>query len=291
MKKLLKTTLLTAGLALSAQAMSTPFYIDLKDNGVVDPVGPIEKLILAYVSNTEVNLDTGAITTRAGNSLVGYDFDGAGSYPVAYTDFADLVTTPTGGETNTFTSRPNFPQAGLDLGNSSFTKLTFDLFLEGTFDATSGITYTSGNLDILSYNLLDLAAGPTTLITTSLSSGGIFPGEQVVNSFVTDTSITPEGEDTFYFEDSSGFKSFEDYIADTTSDILLEANQTVTLSEFLLALTAPDASKVVAGEQIVLVSDDHEAGVQFTVPSPSTIAIFSLSLIGLAGISRKRSKK
>lgn len=290
MKKLLKSTLLITGLALSAQALATPFYIDLKDNGVVDPVGPIEKLILAYVSNTEVNLDTGAITTRAGTSLINYDFDGAGSYPVAYDNFADLVTTPTGGETNTFTSRPNFPEAGLDFDNGTFTKLTFNLFLEGTFDPTAGISYTSGNLDILSYDSRNLAAGPTTLITTSLSSGGIFPGEQRVNSFVTDTSIKADGQNTFYFEDSSGFKSFEQYIADTSSDILLEANQTVTLSDFLAALSAPNASKVVNGETIVLVSDDHEAGVQFTVPAPSTIAIFGMSLIGLAGISRKRSK-
>tara|TARA_R110002153_G_scaffold38839_3_gene112307 strand:+ start:3920 stop:4048 length:129 start_codon:yes stop_codon:yes gene_type:complete len=42
MKKLLLTTITAAGLVLSGQAAATPFYLDLTDDGVVNPIGEID---------------------------------------------------------------------------------------------------------------------------------------------------------------------------------------------------------------------------------------------------------
>ncbi|WP_339891004.1 PEP-CTERM sorting domain-containing protein [uncultured Alteromonas sp.] len=280
MKKLLLTTITAAGLVLSGQAAATPFYIDLTDDGLINPLGAIDQLDLSYTSNTEVNEVTGELVTRAGLSLIGYTFGGT---PAAYTDLEDLVT-ESGGETNTFTSTPNFPTAGLDISGPSFTKLTFDLYLEGTLTPTVGVNYTSGYLDIYSYDAFDFAAGATQLMTTQLSSGGIFPGEQVVQSLVTNTSITPAGQDIFFFGDGVTFQSFEDYITATLMDIVLEASQTVSVAE----LEANIAASTISEGDTVLVSDDHNAGVEFQVPAPASIALFGLGLLGLAGATRKR---
>lgn len=281
MKKLLLTTMMAAGLALSGQAAATPFYLDLTDDGIVNPVGAIDQLDLSYTSNTEVDTNTGALVTRAGLSLIGYTFGGLIS-PV-YADLEDLLT-ENGGETNTFTSTPNFPSAGLDISAPSWTKLTFDLYLEGTLTPSVGVDYTSGYLDIYSFDALDFGAGTKQLMTTQFSSGGINPGEQVVQSLITSTSITTAGQDVFFFGDGVNFQSFEDYIISAVSEIILEASQTVSVVE----LESNIASSNIRNGATVLVSDDHNAGVEFRVPAPTSIALFGLSLLGLVGVSRKR---
>ncbi|MBQ4829558.1 PEP-CTERM sorting domain-containing protein [Alteromonas sp. MMG017] len=281
MKKLLLTTITAAGLVLSGQAAATPFYLDLSDDGMVNPVGEIDQLDLSYVSNTEVDTATGSLVTRAGISLIGYTFGGVTA--PAYTDLEDLVT-ESGGETNTFTSTPNFPGAGLDVTGPSWTKLTFDLYLEGTLTPTVGVDYTSGYLDIYSFDAFDYGAGATQVMTTELFAGGINPGEQVVQSLVTSTSITAAGQDMFFFGDGVTFQSFEDYISATLVDIILEASQTVSVLE----LEQNIANSTITNGTTVLVSDDHNAGVEFRVPAPATIALFGLGLLGLAGSTRKR---
>ena len=281
MKKLLLTTITAAGLVLSGQAAATPFYLDLTNDGLINPTGEIDQLDLSYVSNTEVDTATGSLVTRAGISLIGYTFGGT---PPAYTDLEDLLTEPSGGETNTFTTTPNFPLAGFDPTGPSFTKLTFDLYLEGTLTPTAGVNYTSGYLDIYSFDSLNFGAGATMLMTTQLASGGIFPGEQVVQSLVTNTSITAAGQDVFFFGDGVTYQSFEDYIAATAMDIILEAAQTVSVAE----LEANIVASTISEGTTVLVTDDHNAGVEFQVPAPATIALFGLGLLGLAGSTRKR---
>lgn len=281
MKKLLLTTMMAAGLALSGQAAATPFYLDLTDDGIVNPVGALDQLDLSYTSNTEVDTNTGALVTRAGLSLIGYTFGGLIS-PV-YADLEDLLT-ENGGETNTFTSTPNFPSAGLDISAQSWTKLTFDLYLEGTLTPSVGVDYTSGYLDIYSFDALDFGAGTKQLMTTQFSSGGINPGEQVVQSLITSTSITTAGQDVFFFGDGVNFQSFEDYIISAVSEIILEASQTVSVVE----LESNIASSNISNGATVLVSDDHNASVEFRVPAPTSIALFGLSLLGLVGVSRKR---
>tara|TARA_R110002153_G_scaffold38839_3_gene112308 strand:+ start:4100 stop:4771 length:672 start_codon:yes stop_codon:yes gene_type:complete len=221
------------------------------------------------------------LVTRAGISLIGYTFGGVTA--PAYTDLEDLVT-ESGGETNTFTSTPNFPGAGLDVTGPSWTKLTFDLYLEGTLTPTVGVDYTSGYLDIYSFDAFDYGAGATQLMTTELFAGGINPGEQVVQSLVTSTSITAAGQDMFFFGDGVTYQSFEDYISATLVDIILEASQTVSVSE----LEQNIVNSTISNGTTVLVSDDHNAGVEFRVPAPATIALFGLGLLGLAGSTRKR---
>lgn len=281
MKKLLSTTIIAAGLALTGQAAATPFYLDLSDDGIVNPVGAINQLDLSYTSNTEVDTATGSLVTRAGISLIGYTFGGITA--PAYTDLEDLLT-ENGGETNTFSSTPNFPSAGLDTSTPSWTKLTFDLYLEGTLTPSVGVNYTAGFLDIYSFDAFDFGAGTSQLMTTQFSSGGIFPGQQVVQSLVTSTSITTAGEDVFFFGDGVTFQSFEDYVMATLSDIILKATQTVSIEE----LEENIASSTIANGTTVLVSDDHSARVEFQVPAPTSIALFGLGILGLAGASRKR---
>ena len=67
-------------------------------------------------------------------------------------------------------------------------------------------------------------------------------------------------------------------------DIILEAAQTVSVAE----LEANIVASTISEGTTVLVTDDHNAGVEFQVPAPATIALFGLGLLGLAGSTRKR---
>ncbi|MDO6533246.1 PEP-CTERM sorting domain-containing protein [Alteromonas stellipolaris] len=272
MKKLLLTTITAAGLVLSGQAAATPFYLDLSDDATVNPLGPIEQLDLSYDSYTEVNLVTNEVSTRAGTSLIGYDFGGVLTSPV-YDDFADMVLDGTAIQ-NTFTYTPS--PGGL------------------------GVDYTGGSLDIYAYDVSDpfnqasgtsFLSGPVLLMSTMFSYSSINIGEQVVESLVTDSSLTAAGEEVFYFSNVAGtvFTSFQQYIEDTLTDIVLSAAQTVSIDELEANILAPLA--VSADGSTVLVSDDHTAAVTFQVAEPSTVAVFGLGLMSMFGFARRRRQK
>ncbi|CAD5265517.1 conserved exported hypothetical protein [Alteromonas sp. 38] len=303
MKKLLLTTITAAGLVLSGQAAATPFYLDLSDDATVNPLGPIEQLDLSYDSYTEVvtsGVDAGQVTTRAGISLIGYDFGGQLSSPV-YDDFADMVLDGTAIQ-NTFTYTPSPGGLGVDFSTFPFsqTRLSFDLALDGDLVSGVGVDYTGGSLDIYAYDVSDpfnqdsgtaFLSGPVLLMSTMFSFSSINVGEQVVESLVTDTSLTAAGEEVFYFSNLAGtvFTSFQEYIEDTMTDIVLSAAQTVSIAELEANILAPIA--VSADGTTVLVSDDHTAAVTFQVAEPSTVAVFGLGLMSMFGFARRRRQK
>jgi hypothetical protein len=300
MKKLLLTTITAAGLVLSGQAAATPFYLDLSDDATVNPLGPIEQLDLSYNSYTEVNLVTNEVSTRAGTSLIGYDFGGVLTSPV-YDDFADMVLDGTSIQ-NSFTYTPSPGGLGVDFSTFPFsqTRLSFDLALDGDLVSGVGVDYTGGSLDIYAYDVSDpfnqdagtsFLSGPVLLMSTMFSYSSINIGEQVVESLVTDSSLTAAGEEVFYFSNLAGtvFTSFQEYIEDTMTDIVLSAAQTVSIAELEANILAPLA--VSADGTTVLVTDDHTAAVTFQVAEPSTVAVFGLGLISMFGFARRRRQK
>ncbi|PRO68466.1 PEP-CTERM sorting domain-containing protein [Alteromonas gracilis] len=297
MKKLLLTTTMAAGLALSGQAAATPFYLDLTDDSTVNPRGSIDALGLQYDSVSEVNTLTGQITSRGGLGLIGYTFNGSNA---GFTDLADLVLSDDGGLQNTFTYDPEPNNLGSD--GSGFptivvTALTFDFELEGFLNPDGdSVSYTGGVLDIYSYqysypfgdddNITVVANSENLLVNSEFSTSSIDPGEQVIESLITEVSLTPAGQETFYFEGNSGFVSFQDYIDATLTDILIYATQTVTVGELANSIANP----IDVDGNTVLISDNHAVTVEFRVPEPSTVAVLSLGLISMFGFSR-RSKK
>lgn len=308
MKKLLLATTMAAGLALSGQAAATPFYLDLSDDNTVNPTAQaIDALGLQYDSVSEVDLDTGAITSRGGLGLIGYMFNGSNA---GFTDLEDLILSDDGAIENTFTYDPivnalgqratgaDFSNPNAPIIDYTVTALTFDFMLDG-FLAPSGdaVVYTGGVLDIWSYEYAYSSDAPQDitvldnrkkLVESEFSTSSIGPGEQVIESLITEVSLTPEGQETFYFMGNSGFVSFQEYINETMTDILLHASQTVTAGELANSIANPDDFD--AAENTVLIGDNHAVTVEFRVPEPSTIAVLGLSLIGMVGFSR-RSKK
>lgn len=298
MKKLLLTTMMAAGLALSGQAAATPFYLDLSDDSVVNPRGAIDGLGLQYDSVSEVNTATGEIVSRGGIGLIGYNFNGS---MAGFTDLSDLVLSDDGAIANTFTYDPEPNNLGVDgstLPTVVVTALTFDFELDGILNpGGDSVTYTGGVLDIYSYqysydfgnpDVVTVDNGSAELLVQSeFSTSSINLGEQVIESLITEVSLTPAGQEVFYFQDSSGnFVSFQDYITATLTDILLYASQTVTVGE----LADNIANPIDSDGDTVLISDNHAVTVEFRVPEPSTVAVLSLGLISMFGFSRRRRK-
>lgn len=298
MKKLLLTTMMAAGLALSGQAAATPFYLDLSDDSVVNPRGAIDGLGLQYDSVSEVNTATGEIVSRGGIGLIGYNFNGS---MAGFTDLSDLVLSDDGAIANTFTYDPEPNNLGVDgstLPTVVVTALTFDFELDGFLNpGGDSVTYTGGVLDIYSYqysydfftpDVVTVDNGSAELLVQSeFSTSSINLGEQVIESLITEVSLTPAGQEVFYFQDSSGnFVSFQDYITATLTDILLYASQTVTVGE----LADNIANPIDSDGDTVLISDNHAVTVEFRVPEPSTVAVLSLGLISMFGFSRRRRK-
>jgi hypothetical protein len=298
MKKLLLTTMMAAGLALSGQAAATPFYLDLSDDSVVNPRGAIDGLGLQYDSVSEVNTATGEIVSRGGIGLIGYTFNGS---MAGFNDLSDLLLSDDGAIANTFTYDPEPNNLGVD--GSTFptivvTALTFDFELDGFLNpGGDSVTYTGGVLDIYSYqysydfgtpDVVTVDNGSAELLVQSeFSTSSINLGEQVIESLITEVSLTPAGQEVFYFQDSSGnFVSFQDYITATLTDILLYASQTVTVGE----LADNIANPIDSDGDTVLISDNHAVTVEFRVPEPSTVAVLSLGLISMFGFSRRRRK-
>ncbi|MGY0312820.1 PEP-CTERM sorting domain-containing protein [Alteromonas macleodii] len=303
MKKLLLTTMMAAGLALSGQAAATPFYLDLSDDSTVNPRGAIDVLGLQYDSLTEVDVNTGAIVSRGGMSLVGYNFNGTNH---GFASLSDLVITDDGTIQNTFTYDPEPRRLGEDDSADPLivvTALTFDFELEGFLNPDGdSITYTGGVLDIWSYqysfddNNPDVVTyiddSEKLLIESEFSNSSINLGEQVVNAMITEFSVTPDGEDTFFFKQGGAYVSFEDYISLVMKDIFLLASQTVTAGELASAIANPIDAITDANDEVqtILIGDDHAVTVKFDVPEPSTAAILGLGLMSVFGLSRRRRK-
>ncbi|AXT39656.1 PEP-CTERM sorting domain-containing protein [Alteromonas sp. BL110] len=297
MKKLLLATATAAGLALSGQAAATPFFLDLTDDSVVNPRGSIDTLELAYDSVTEVNTATGALVSRGGLGLIGYTFNGTNA---GFDNLEALVLNDEGNFTNTFTYDPspnNIGQDGSGYPTIIGTALTFDFELDGFLNADGDtVTYTGGVLDIYSYQYsydfstpedVTILGNEELLIESEFVSSSINPGEQIIESLITEVSLTPAGQEVFYFQNSAGqYVSFQEYINATLTDILVYASQTVTVGDLANNIANP----IDSDGPTVLVSDDHSIAVKFQVPEPSTVAVLGLGLIGMFGFSRRNKK-
>ena len=286
MKKLLAISALVVA---SATAHATPFYFDL-DGARATPTVELDRLTVTYDSYSSIDLLTGAVETRAGVDLIGHTFGGLLGSPIFSTFDSAFANS------QFVSSDPS--SVGEYFGSGQ--ALSFGVSLSGTFSPATGVTYSTGTIDIYKYDLdnfpltnLDPAAlaVPVKLMSTSFKTNKIVAGEQIVTSLIsTGTDITAAGQDHFFFDRFGSLVSFEDYITNFANQIRLTLVQTASVAELVTAVGggAGFVAGNVAGTSVV-VTDDHVADVRFEVPEPTTLAVLSLGLLGLGAAGRRKS--
>ncbi len=288
---ILKIATLTSALLLG-NAYATEIYVDLDDAGAT-PTLAMDTLNIIYDSHTTINLATGAVHTLAGVDAIGVDF-GFLANPI-FADTADLVGCGTiCGVSNTLASDPNY--LGLVEQVSSGMALTFGIDLMGMFDGTD-LNYSSGVLDVYSYDMSDANASRTKVFTSNFVSGSVLAGEQRVNTLIADSSEVLV-DDTFFFDINGVLTSFEDYLSMPLAQIRIAIQQFVNSEQ--LAADVAASMEIGSGHNdfgaflgdtgtTVHVTANHNASVTFDVPEPTSIAILGLGLLGLAGVKRRKS--
>jgi hypothetical protein len=288
--KFIKSIALTTAL-LATSVSASQIEVDLNDNGATSTAA-MDYLTINYSSHTSVDMTAiggPLVTTYAGVNAIGVDFGFLAAPVVA--DFGSLVGCPSCGVENTLSGVPDFLGSGFT--SEYFTSgmgLTYGISLTGSLVAGE-LVYTGGTLDMYSYSFLAASSDPTTymptkLFTTEFVSGGVYAGEQVVRTTV--TNVEAAGEDTFFLTDKN--QSFEDYLANALNDIDLYIVQTVAAGQLtadIAAAFSDDALNNQAGTAYV--SAPHNASITFSVPEPTSIAILGLGLLGLASTKRRKS--
>jgi len=278
--KLLKAAVLTSVL-LAGSAFADPIYIDIDSNGTM--AGPIDQLDVAYDSFTTINLGDKSVHTVAGVNAIG----------TAYTDFEDM-TTEDAGFTNIIGSTPNHTNLEYFSANSF---LTFGVDLVGHFNEATGITYTGGTFSLYSGDYTDNFFVASTenqqlLFTADFVSGGFAVGNQDVLASVDGGTFTALGQNTFFTEVSGTLTSFEEYLAQDSSNLislLIQQNVAGGALQLLADVTAEIEAGNVDQFGNVQVSAGHSASLITSVPEPTSLAILGLGLLGLAGTRRARS--
>jgi len=287
---ILKAAALTSALVFGS-AYATEIYVDLDDAGA-SPTLAIETLNVVYDSHTTIDMaefgltGSGTVNTVGGFNAIGEDFGFLAAD--IFTDFDEMVGCDTlCGVSNTLISDPNY--LGLVEQPGSGMALTFGVDLDGAFDGTN-LNYTSGVLDLYSYETSDPNATYTKIFTSTFVSGSISAGEQRVNTLIADSSEILV-DDTFFLDIGGVMTSFEDYLdSNVLADIRIAVQQFVNANQLGLDIAAalgdPDNND---GAGTVHVSALHNASVTFDVPEPTSIAILGLGLLGLAGVRRRKA--
>jgi len=291
---ILKVATLASALMLG-NSYASEIFIDLDDAGAT-PTDAIETLNVVYDSHTTINIaefglfGSGSVTTVGGVNAIGEDF-GFLSSPI-FADANDLVGCNGSGcgSSNTLISDPNSLASvfgGSEYATSGMA-LTFGVDLAGYFDGVN-LNYTSGVLDLFSYDPTDVNGTLTQVFTSSFVSGSVLAGEQRVNTLIADSSEVLV-DDTFFFEFGGTLVSFEDYLANPLNDIRVAVQQFVNTTQLATdigtALLDPNNND---GAGTVHVTALHNASVSFDVPEPTSIAILGLGLLGLAGVRRRKA--
>jgi len=284
-EKTMKSTLLKALAMTSVLAFGTAhadsIQVDL--NGDTTLTAAFEELSVDYNSHTLIDLQTGAVHTYAGTALINNNILNLGE---VYTSFDDMSAL---GGVNTFTSAPNTNVLRIEEGGTLFQKesyLTFGVDLIGTFDITTGITYTSGTLDLWQgYTNANIA--PVKVMTSTFSAGGLTAGNQDVLSISGAADILKDG--VMFFDQNGTPVGFKEYLAaKPLADIYLTIDQNVTGGAAAL-ITAVQGGEGFMGQDgsTVYVSANHNASLTFDVPEPTSLAILGLGLLAFAGTRRK----
>lgn len=292
---ILKVATLASALMLG-NAYATDIYVDLDDAGLT-PTDAIETLNVVYDSHTTINMaefglsGSGSVTTVGGVNAIGEDF-GFLSSPI-FIDEDDLVGCNGSGcgSTNTLISDPNSLASvfgGSEYATSGMA-LTFGVELAGSFDGLN-LNYSSGVLDLFSYDPSDPNASLTHVFTSTFISGSVLAGEQRVNTLIADESEVLV-DDTFFLDIAGTMTSFEDYLlADPINEIRVAVQQFVNTTQLATdigtALSDPENND---GAGTVHVTALHNASLSFDVPEPTSIAILGLGLLGLAGVKRRKA--
>jgi hypothetical protein len=299
-KKTLIKALAFTSIIVASNVYADPIYVDLNNTNVTpggqptSPTGALDRLILNYASHTSVNLTTGVITTVAGVDAIGVDLGILGS-PI-YDDFDDMLCgTGACGSFNTVASVPG------DLLFESFgtgEALTYGLSLTGSL-VGGELVYSSGTLSMYDYSGFNTGSTSSVdeLWTSTFTAGGINSGYQYVNSLIsTSMDVTAAGQDIFFLDAGSNLISFEDYLdIGIFNTIRIAATQSVVAGQLGADIAAAFGTGVDDGDydaatNTVYVSAAHNADLTFAVSEPSSIAILGLSLLGFAGVARRKNK-
>ena len=286
----MKLTLLKAAAVASALVFNTAYadsiQVDLNGDSALSVA--FEQFTVNYDSHTLVDLNNNTVRTYAGYDLIGNNMNGIATGPI-YTDFTDMVGGLSGGA-NTLASAGNF----YDLFNESSAAgsyITFGVDLIGTLNPTTGITYTSGTLNL--WQGFTNGNPAEQILTANFATGGVTAGNQDVLSLSGPGDILKD--DVMFFSQNGTPISFEDYLlAYPLADIRLLIDQNVQggASSLLAAIGGDVAAgfKGTDGAGNVYVSANHSASLNINVPEPTTLAILGLGLLGMAGASRRKAK-
>jgi len=281
----MKLSILKAAAIASVLVFNTAYadsiQVDLNDDQTLSD--SMDRLGIFYNSHTTVDLGTGAVHTYAGNSLVGLDLLGLG---IIHSSFSDMTNN---GRANIFADTTDLYNL-FDEGVSGNSYLSFGVDLIGTFNIATGITYSSGSLNLWQ-GFRDGSTADRMVMSSTFSSGGLSAGNQDVLSLSGQTDILVD--DVMYFDQNGTPIGFEEYfLANPLAEIRLTIDQNVvngagSLGEAVLG----DVSKgfIAKVGDLVYVSAEHNASLTFDVPEPTSLAILGLGLLGLAGTRRRKA--
>ncbi len=283
MKKLLTAGIIT--LSISGGAVAQEIFLDIG----------------ADYSNPDIHKAAGDTTTGwKDEMLLDYysqsyvdDVDNSGdlSFGDKILSAGGLIGGPNGtlalNSVGGFTPGEGFPANGSnnDYGDSWLISFRFD-DLMGTFNGTDFI-YSSGTIDWLIFDS-STGAAEHHLFSTDIQNHTSIPGNQVfsgeVYNFGADVINGVDVGDIFNIKWGGSSISFEDYtttydpfkidfrIDQNTDDPIIVGNTDVGYEDY----------------EFKVESAKHNASLAFHIPEPTSIALFGLALVGLAGAARRK---
>lgn len=292
----LKQTLVASALTMSALTVqATPFYIDLDGTGVGNTFADVtncatctadaNELTIKYQSHTAITLSAAPLAGPIPVITVGDDIVTTGGYSTDGFSVNAVTGLNPSGATYGFS---NTAFAGSDDWG-----LTYDFNLIGDVasvnpDGSIGdVTYSSGTIEMLFTKFDGLGAVASTELAFTMNVTG--------SDLDNNSNLLIFGELDFTgavatYADLFNIQGGQSCAGDISFDGLASC---VPAMDFTFVidqnLNAPAFEGYDAGTNVLTVGGNHDGSLTFNVPEPSTLFLFGVSLLGLAGKVRRRS--
>ncbi|MBT0585687.1 PEP-CTERM sorting domain-containing protein [Alteromonas oceanisediminis] len=281
MKKLLIAgAILTAASSASASEVEWSFPFG-------DSAQPVQEFIFAYNSQSIVTDSDGNGVISNGDQIMSVGGFGTAGF--------DSIATPLTGQgfdsfnqNNIGSFNPNIPFPSGYASNYIFTFSFNNLMGEWN---NGDFAYTSGTIDfgVYTFGAFGGFAANTfnSLFTVDVAKGGPENvGGQQKQIFRGDVTATANGAGAnFSITEGLDTQSLADWLAE--GKVYFRSNQTVDAGIGGVAPPSADLTFDTAGGT-ALVAANHTGRFALSVPEPSTLAIFGLSLLGFAAAGRRR---